>query len=175
MKKWITMVLTAVMAFSIATTAFAATPSPSLKDRLVITSENGQRDDALIYRIDNTEETDNLIKEFLLAQEKGDVLSVFPEEIEIIPNAIILDVISLKAKPEVAEYETYTVLVNGIIGILKDKPAQTVIKADDEWFQPETEVVEDDALRVTFDQTMLRKMVDAKNISMIILMDPTEE
>jgi long-subunit acyl-CoA synthetase (AMP-forming) len=100
---------------------------------------------------------------------------VFPEEIEIIPNAIILDVISLKAKPEAAEYETYTVLVNGVIGILKDKPAQTVIKADDEWFQPETEVVEDDVLHVTFDQTMLRKMVDAKNISMIILMDPTEE
>jgi hypothetical protein len=169
MKKWMTLALTLLMALSMTITAFAATPSPTADNITFVTSEDGQRQNLLVYRIKTTDETKKLTDEFLLAYGEGNVFSVFPEEIEIDPNAIILDIISLTATKEAANHESYTILIKGAIGILKDHPAYAVIKADDNWMQPQAEAAEDDILRVTFDKDMLKKMADAKNISLVIL------
>ena len=169
MKKWITLTLTIVMILSITITASASSPSPTADNITFVTSEDGQRQSLLVYRIKTTDETKKLIETFLLAYGEGNVFSVFPEEIEIDSNAIILDVISLAAEKEAADYESYTILIKGALGILKDYPAYAILKADDNWMQPQAEAVEDDVLRVTFDQDTLKKMVDAKNISLVII------
>lgn len=182
MKKLLVMVLALAMVLSV--TAAMAQSSRGADDTTTVTTTTtttntgagqDEEDEILLWKVDLTEAADALVDELKEAKEAGDISKVFPEEMEVAPELIVADVISLEAKPAIAEESSYTIQLNDVAGVKEGKNAYTYVKVDDKWFHPEAKVPADNTVDVTFAHDSLAAMGTAQNISLVVLVDNAAE
>lgn len=176
MKKVLALVLALAMVLSL--TAAVADGSRTTEDTTTVTTttntgagQTEEEDEILLWKVEETEETAALVEELQEAKETGDISKVFPEEMKVSPEMIVADIISLEAKPAIAEESSYTIQLTDVAGVKEGKPVYVYVKVDDKWFNPEAKVPADNTVDVTFAHDSLVAMGTAQNISLVVLVD----
>ena len=175
MKKLLALVLALIMVLSM--TAAMADGSRTTGDTTTVTTttdtgdKQEEEEEILLWKVEETEETTALVEELNEAKESGDISKVFPEEMEVAPELVVADVISLDTKPAIAEENSYSIQLIDVAGVVEGKPVYVYVKVDDKWFKLEAKVSADNTVDVVFTHEALAAMANAKSISLVVLVE----
>ena len=168
MKKILALVLALALVLSVASAL--AGSSKTTDDTPSITHIDRKEDEGpLMWKIETTEAAKALIDALNAALEAGDISTVFPAELEVSPEMIVADVISVAVRPEIADLDSYTNAMEGVAGVTKGITCRVLTLVDEQWFETKAEAPEDNTVRMTFSGASLDPMPTAANITLVVL------
>ena len=179
MKKLIALVLALVMVLTM-TAAFAGGSASSDGNKTqVTTTDSGKNNNPtppapLMWRIANTDAANEMIEKLNAALEGEGIATVFPAELEVAPEMIVADVISVAVDPKIAEETSYTAEMINVAGVAKDAKAQALALVDEAWFAGSATTPDDNTVDMTFGAETLKAMAEAANITLIVLVEKAE-
>ena len=168
MKKILALVLALALVLSVASAL--AGSSKTTDDTTSITHIDRKEDEGpLMWKIETTEAAKALIDALNAALEAGDTSTVFPAELEVSPDMIVADVLSVAVRPEIADLDSYSTAMEGVAGVTKDITSRVLAQVDAQWFEAKAKTPADNTVEMTFDAASLDAMPTAANITLVVL------